>query len=108
MIGGRRVMTQSHRRERKNAHIPESGRGKGRRENGSGTSQATQPEQSQVVDPTQMEYLNYQDQVHHNVTDGGYDDQHIPEVVVAVMHQLRDHFLFLFKVEVFVLFIING
>jgi len=71
MIGGRRVMTQSHLQERKNAHIPKSGRGKGRRGNGSGTSQATQPEQSQVVDPTQMEYLNYQDQVHHDITDGG-------------------------------------
>jgi len=26
-----------------------------------------------------VEYLNYQDQVHHNVTDGGYDQDHIPE-----------------------------
>ena len=26
-----------------------------------------------------MEYLNYQDQVHHDVTDGGYDQQHIPD-----------------------------
>lgn len=26
-----------------------------------------------------MEYLNYQDQVHHDVTDGGYDQDHIPE-----------------------------
>jgi len=41
-------------------------------------SQATQPEESQVVDPTQVEYLNYQDQVHHDVTDGGYDQQLIP------------------------------
>nr|ABD32469.2 IMP dehydrogenase/GMP reductase, putative [Medicago truncatula] len=37
-------------------------------------------EESQVVDPSQqVEYLNYQDQVHHNVTDGGYDQDHIPE-----------------------------
>jgi len=50
---------------------------------GSGTSQAsqaTQPEQSQVVVLTQeVEYLNYRDQVHHDVTDGGYDQDHIPE-----------------------------
>jgi len=26
-----------------------------------------------------VEYLNYQDQIHHNVTDGGYDQDHIPE-----------------------------
>jgi len=26
-----------------------------------------------------VEYLNYQDQVHHDVTDGGYDQDHIPE-----------------------------
>ena len=80
-------MKQSHRRDRKNTHIPKRGRGKGRRGDGSGTSQATQPEQSQVVDPTQAEYLDYQDQVHHDVTDGGYDDQHIPDDVVPVMDQ---------------------
>jgi len=48
MIAGRCAMTQSHRRERKNTHIPK--RGRGRRGDGSGTSQATQPEESQVVD----------------------------------------------------------
>jgi len=32
-----------------------------------------------VVDPSQVEYLNYQDQVDHGVTDGGYDQGHIPE-----------------------------
>jgi hypothetical protein len=33
-----------------------------------------------VVDLTQeVEYLNYQDQVHHDVTDGGYDQDHISE-----------------------------
>jgi len=32
-----------------------------------------------VVDPSQVEYLNYQDQVHHDVNDGGLDQQHIPE-----------------------------
>jgi len=26
-----------------------------------------------------VEYLNYQDQIHHDVTDGGYDQDHIPE-----------------------------
>jgi len=26
-----------------------------------------------------VEYLNYQDQVHHDVTDGGYHQDHIPE-----------------------------
>ena len=26
-----------------------------------------------------MEYLNYQDQVHHDATDSGYDQNHIPE-----------------------------
>jgi hypothetical protein len=83
MIGGRRAQTQSYRKEkdRRNAHIPN--RGRGRRGDGSGTSQASeaaQPEESQVVDPTQeVEYLNYQDQVHHDVTDGGYDQDHIPE-----------------------------
>lgn len=80
MIGGRRAMTQSHRRERKSGHIPK--RGRGRRGDGSWSSQegsqATQPEESHVVDPSrQMEYLNYQDQVHHDVTDGGYDQDHI-------------------------------
>ena len=69
MIAGRRVMTQSHRKERKNTHIPKRGKVGG----GSGTSQDTQSEESQLVDPTQVEYLNYQDQVHHDVTDGGYD-----------------------------------
>jgi len=51
MIGGRRAMTQSHRKERQSGHIPERGRDKGRSD-GSETFQATQPEQSQVVDPT--------------------------------------------------------
>jgi len=78
MIGGRRAMTQSHRRKRQNRHIPNRGRGKGRTD-GSGTSQATQIEQSQVVDPTQeVEYLNFQDEIHHDATYGGYDQQHIP------------------------------
>jgi len=79
MIGGRRTMAQSHRKkkERQNTHIPK--RGRGRRGDGSGISQVTQPEESQVVDPSQVEYLNYQDQVHHDVTDGGYNQQHIPE-----------------------------
>jgi len=79
MIGGRRAMTQSNRKEkeRQNAHIPK--RGRGRRGDGSRASQATQPEESQVVDPSQVEYLNYQDQVHHDVTDGGYDQDHIQE-----------------------------
>ena len=76
---GRRAQTQSYRKEkeRRNAHIPK--RGRGQRGDGSRTSQATQPEESQVVDPSEVEYLNYQDQVHHNVTDGGYDQDHIPE-----------------------------
>jgi len=79
MIGGRRAMTQSRRKDRQSGHISKRGRGKGRSD-GSGASQATQPEQSHVVDPTQeVEYLNYQDQVHHDVTDGGYDQDHIPE-----------------------------
>jgi len=80
-------MTQSARRARRNANVPKRGRGKGRRGDGSGTSQATQPEQSQVVDPTQVEYLNYQDQIHHDATNGGYDDHHIPEDVVRVLDQ---------------------
>jgi len=58
MIGGRRAHTQSYRKEkeRRNTHIPK--RGRGRRGDGSGTSQATHPEESQVVDPSQVEYLN--------------------------------------------------
>jgi len=31
-----------------------------------------------VVDPTQVEYVNYQDQI-TITTDSGYDDQHISE-----------------------------
>jgi len=42
------------------------------------SSQTTQPKQSQIVDPTQVECLNYQDQI-HDATDGGYDEQHIPD-----------------------------
>lgn len=42
------------------------------------SSQATPPEQAQMGESTQVEYLNYQDQIHH-VTDGGYDQQHIPD-----------------------------
>jgi len=39
MIGGRRAMTQSHRRERQRGHIPKRGRGKGgRRADGEGSS----------------------------------------------------------------------
>ena len=87
LICGRRPMTQSARRARKNAHIQKRGRGKGRRRDGSRTSQATQPEQSHVVDPTQVEYRNYQDQIHHEATNGGYDQQHIPEDVVSVLDQ---------------------
>ena len=41
MIGGRRAMTQSYQKERQSGHIPK--RGRGRRGDGSGTSQATQP-----------------------------------------------------------------
>jgi len=79
MIDGRRAMTQSHQKERQSGHIPKRGRGKGRLD-GSGDSQDTQPEQSQVVDPTQeVEYLNFQDEIHQDVTDGGYDQQHIPQ-----------------------------
>jgi len=37
MIGGRRAMTQSHRKERQDGHIPK--RGRGWRGDGSGTSQ---------------------------------------------------------------------
>jgi len=40
MIGGRRAMTQSHRKERQRGHIPK--RGRGRRVDGSGTSQASE------------------------------------------------------------------
>jgi hypothetical protein len=84
MIGGRRAQTQSYRKEkeRRNAHIPKRGRGR-RGGDGSGSSQPSEasqapPEESQVVDPTQaVEYLNYQD--HHDVTDGGYDEQYMPE-----------------------------
>ena len=43
---------------------------------GAESSQATQPTQSQVVDPTQVEYLNHQEQI-RDATDGGYDEQHI-------------------------------
>jgi len=31
-----------------------------------------------------VEYVNYQDQI-HDATDGGYDDQHIPEDDVLVL-----------------------
>jgi len=54
---------------------------------GEGSSQATQPEQSHMVDPTQVEYLNYQDEMHHDAIDGGYDDHHILEDVVPVLDQ---------------------
>ncbi|RHN76926.1 hypothetical protein MtrunA17_Chr1g0149191 [Medicago truncatula] len=58
------------------AHIPK--RGRGRRGDDSGSSQATQPEESQVVDPSGVEYLNYQDQVHHDTTDRIiYHKQHV-------------------------------
>ena len=40
-----------------------------------------------MVDPTQVEYLNYQDEIHHDATDGGYDDQHIPDDVLLVLDQ---------------------
>jgi len=43
---------------------------------GAGSSQATQPAESQVIDPTQVDYLNYQEHK-HDATDGGYDEQHI-------------------------------
>jgi len=26
-----------------------------------------------------VEYLNFQDEIHHDATDGGYDQQHIPD-----------------------------
>ena len=39
-----------------------------------------------MVDPTQVEYLNYQDQI-HDATDGGYDQRHISEDVVPVLDQ---------------------
>lgn len=82
-------MTQSARKNRQNSDIPKRGRGKGGwRADGEGTSQATQSEQSQVVDLTQVEYLNYQDHIHHDVTDGGYDDQHIPDDVVPVLERM--------------------
>lgn len=69
-------MTSSVRRTRVNAHIPKRGRGRGRRANGEGSSQTTQPTQSQVDDSTR--YLNYQDQI-HDVTNNDYDDQHISD-----------------------------
>ena len=34
-----------------------------------------------------MKYLNYQDEIHHDATDGGYDDEHIPEDDVPVLDQ---------------------
>ena len=43
-----------------------------------------------MVDPTQTEYLNYQDQVHHDVTNGGYDQQHIQEQHIPGPH-IPDH-----------------
>jgi len=86
LIGGRHAMTKTTRRAKQNAHIPNRGRGKGRRASSEGSSQATQPEQSQVVDPTQVEYLNYQCQM-HDATNGGYDQQHIQEDVVPVLDQ---------------------
>jgi len=61
MIGGRRAMTQSRRKEKERQNAK---RGRGRRGDGSETSQATPPEESQVADLSQVEYLNYQDQVH--------------------------------------------
>ena len=40
-----------------------------------------------MVDPNQkVEYLNYQDQVHHDVTDGGYGQQHILEQHIPGQH----------------------
>ena len=39
-----------------------------------------------MVDPTQVEYLNYQDQI-DDVTDGGYDQHHISKDVVPVLDQ---------------------
>ena len=80
LIHGRRAMTHSAIQERQRRHIPKRGRGRGKgRTDGEGSSHATQLEESHVVDPSQVEYLNYQDEVHHDVTDGGYDQQHIPE-----------------------------
>jgi len=32
-----------------------------------------------------VEYLNYQDQIHHDATDGGYADHHISENVVPIL-----------------------
>jgi len=52
MISGRLAMTNSARRARQKAHIPKRGIGKGRMKDGAESSQATQPTQSQVVDPT--------------------------------------------------------
>jgi len=79
MIGGRRAMTQSHRREKKNADIPKKERGKGRRGDGSRTSQATQ-----------VEYLDYQEQI-HDATDGGYVQQYIPHDVGSNVVNLQVH-----------------
>ena len=78
LISGRLAMTKSARRERQNNHIPKRGRGKGRIGDDAESSQATQSTQSQVVDPTQVEYINYRDQI-HDATDGGYDQQHVPD-----------------------------
>jgi len=64
-------MTQSARQARQRGHIPKRGRGKGRAD-GEGSSQATQAAKSQVVDPMQVECLNYQDKI-HDAHDGGYD-----------------------------------
>ena len=86
LTSGRRAMTQSTWRARQNTHIPKRGRGKGWKGDGAGSSQATQPEQPQVVDPMQEEYLNYQGQI-HDAIDGGYDDQHILEDIVHVLDQ---------------------
>ena len=51
MIGGRRAMTQSHRKERERGHIPKRGKGRGKgRADGSGTSHA-----SEAAQPSQPE-----------------------------------------------------
>jgi len=84
LISSRVAMTSSVRWARQNMHIPKRVRGRGRRVDGEGTSQATQPAESHVVDPIQVEYLNYQDQI-HDAKDGGYDQQHIPEDAVPVL-----------------------
>jgi len=64
MIGGRRAMAL------KRTHPKEGKRSGGG--DGSVIAQATQLEESHVMDLSQVEYLNYHDQVHHDVTDGGY------------------------------------